>query len=118
MPQYKVIKRGFFHGRMYDPLGKRPVLVVDEPFKDGEKPSWIGDEVKQGEVVENQEQETELPPGFASPKDVVMPHSGNTPIHEPEAEQANPVDFTTNPDEDQSEQGQVTSAEDDIIETL
>lgn len=53
MPSYKVIKPGFFHGRLYDPLGKRPVLHIDKPFpfKKDEKtgkntkvedvPSWL-----------------------------------------------------------------------------
>lgn len=53
MPSYKVLKQGFFHGRLYDPNGKRSVLHTDKPFpfkvnkKTGKKtkvediPSWL-----------------------------------------------------------------------------
>lgn len=45
MPSYKVLKQGFFNGRLYDPEGKRPVLHTDKPFpKKGNKeqvPTWL-----------------------------------------------------------------------------
>lgn len=41
MPQYKVIKPGFYNGKMYDPDGKRPVLVTDKPFPKDKTPSWV-----------------------------------------------------------------------------
>jgi len=41
MPQYRVKARGFFEGRLYDPLGKRKTLHTDKPFKKGEMPSWL-----------------------------------------------------------------------------
>ncbi len=51
MPSYKVLRKGFKHGRLYDPEGKRNVLHTDKPFpfkvKDGKKtkvedvPSWL-----------------------------------------------------------------------------
>ena len=39
MPQYRVKERGFFNGRIYDPNGKRPVLVTAEPLD--KVPSWL-----------------------------------------------------------------------------
>lgn len=45
MPSYKVLGKGFYGGRMYDPAGKRPVLYTDKPFpsKGGKEqvPSWL-----------------------------------------------------------------------------
>lgn len=46
MPKYRVLKPGFFGGRLYDPQGKRSVLHTDKPFPkddDGEEqiPSWL-----------------------------------------------------------------------------
>lgn len=45
MPSYKVLQKGFYGGRQYDPAGKRPVLHTDKPFpsKDGKEqvPSWL-----------------------------------------------------------------------------
>lgn len=45
MPSYKVLKPGFFGGRLYDPTGKRPVLHTDKPFplknKVEQVPSWL-----------------------------------------------------------------------------
>lgn len=45
MPSYKVLKKGFFHGKLYDPEGKRPVLHTEEPFpmkdKKEQVPSWL-----------------------------------------------------------------------------
>ena len=41
MPQYKVTKKAFFNGKLYDPEGKRRVLTVDKPFSKELKPSWV-----------------------------------------------------------------------------
>ena len=45
MPSYKVIEKGFYGGRIYDPNGKRRVLHTDKPFpKKNNKeqvPSWL-----------------------------------------------------------------------------
>lgn len=45
MPSYKVLKQGFFAGRLYDPVGKRPVLHTEKPFPSKNKieqvPSWL-----------------------------------------------------------------------------
>jgi hypothetical protein len=45
MPSYKVIEKGFYGGRIYDPHGKRRVLHTDKPFpKKNNKeqvPSWL-----------------------------------------------------------------------------
>lgn len=41
MPQYQVVSKGFFGGKLYDPSGKRPVLSVDKPFTDKTIPSWV-----------------------------------------------------------------------------
>ena len=45
MPSYKVLQKGFFGGRLYDPAGKRPVLHTDKPFplknKVEQVPSWL-----------------------------------------------------------------------------
>lgn len=42
--QYQVIETGFFGGKLYSPNHpRRSVLVVDKPFKEKEKPSWLGD---------------------------------------------------------------------------
>ena len=38
---YKVIKPGFFNGKLYDPEGKRDTLTVDKPFKKDKIPSWL-----------------------------------------------------------------------------
>jgi len=51
MPQYKVIARGFFNGRLYDPDGKRPILTTDKPFKKNEMPSWLQDMPKETAAV-------------------------------------------------------------------
>lgn len=47
MPRYSLKEKGFFHGRLYDPEGKRKILDVDKPFPKGKKPSWVGDVVKE-----------------------------------------------------------------------
>ena len=39
MPSYRVLKQGFFGGRLYDPKGKRRVLHTEEAFK--KVPSWL-----------------------------------------------------------------------------
>lgn len=39
MPQYKVIDKGYFNDRLYDPEGKRKTLHTDKPFKT--VPSWL-----------------------------------------------------------------------------
>tara|TARA_R110000850_G_scaffold91270_2_gene193834 strand:+ start:6643 stop:6882 length:240 start_codon:yes stop_codon:yes gene_type:complete len=41
MPQYKVVSKAFFGGKLYDPVGKRKVLTVDKPFTDKTLPSWL-----------------------------------------------------------------------------
>ena len=41
MPAYRVLERGFFEGKMYDPRGKRDTMHRDEPFATGEMPSWV-----------------------------------------------------------------------------
>jgi|TARA_R110000744_G_scaffold380326_3_gene500753 hypothetical protein len=41
MPQYKVVSKGFFGGKLYDPDGKRSTLNVDKPFTDKTIPSWV-----------------------------------------------------------------------------
>lgn len=45
MPSYKVLKQGFFAGKLYDPNGKRTMVHTDEPFpmkdKKEQVPSWL-----------------------------------------------------------------------------
>lgn len=41
MPSYRVLNKGFFHGRIYDPDGKRPILDVNKPFTKKTMPSWV-----------------------------------------------------------------------------
>ncbi len=41
MPTYRVIKTGFYDGRLYDPEGKRQTLDRDKPFTKSEMPSWV-----------------------------------------------------------------------------
>lgn len=41
MPQYQVVKKAFFGGKLYDPAGKRTVLTVDKPFTEKNIPSWV-----------------------------------------------------------------------------
>ena len=45
MPSYKVLKPGFYNGRLYDPEGKRPILHTNKPFPSKKKkeqvPSWL-----------------------------------------------------------------------------
>ena len=45
MPSYKVIKKGFYNGTIYDPNGKRRVLHTEKPFPSKDKkeqvPSWL-----------------------------------------------------------------------------
>ena len=33
MPQYRVLKKCFMDGRLYDPQGKRPTYTSDKPLK-------------------------------------------------------------------------------------
>ena len=49
MPSYKVLKRGFFNGRLYDPEGKRTVLTTDKPFSKKNMPSWLAPMPKESE---------------------------------------------------------------------
>lgn len=39
MPQYKVKKQGFMNGVLYQPNGKRNVVVTDKPLKS--VPAWL-----------------------------------------------------------------------------
>jgi len=39
MPKYKVIKKGFYAGKLFDPNGKRPFLHTDRPLKP--VPVWL-----------------------------------------------------------------------------
>lgn len=39
MPQYEVIDKGFYDGKVYDPEGKRRTLHADKPLKP--VPSWV-----------------------------------------------------------------------------
>jgi hypothetical protein len=39
MPNYNVVAKGFMHGRLYDPQGKRRTLNTDMPLKP--IPSWL-----------------------------------------------------------------------------
>jgi len=39
MPSYRVLKTGFFNGKLYSPTGKRKTLTVQKAFK--EIPSWL-----------------------------------------------------------------------------
>lgn len=41
MPSYKVIQKGYFGGKLYDPEGKRKVLKVEKPFGKKDIPSWV-----------------------------------------------------------------------------
>jgi len=48
MPQYKVIKNGFFNGELYSPEGKRSVLSTAKPFtKKNPMPSWLSEMPKE-----------------------------------------------------------------------
>ena len=46
MPTYQVIKKAFHNGRIYDPNGKRRVVVTTRPYTEDDginpKPSWVG----------------------------------------------------------------------------
>ncbi len=66
MPSYNVVRKGFRHGRLYDPNGKRKVIVEELPFtdQDGEnpKPRFVGDEIEMdNEVEESLPEETQFP---------------------------------------------------------
>lgn len=39
MPKYQVTGKGFYEGKVYDPIGKRRVLNTDKPLKP--VPSWL-----------------------------------------------------------------------------
>lgn len=56
MPSYNVISKGFRHSRLYDPNGKRSVIVEEKPFTDADgenpKPRWIGDEIKAEKIAD------------------------------------------------------------------
>lgn len=39
MPSYKVLERGFYDGKLYDPNGKRKVLTTSAKIK--KVPSWL-----------------------------------------------------------------------------
>jgi hypothetical protein len=39
MPRYEVIKSGFYDGKLYDPEGKRKILITADAFKNC--PSWL-----------------------------------------------------------------------------
>ena len=39
MAKYKVIEKGFYEGKLYDPNGKRQFVFTDKPFK--KIPSWL-----------------------------------------------------------------------------
>lgn len=47
MPKYKVLRRGFFNDRLYDPEGKRKVLHTEHSFPNKPKskkedlPAWL-----------------------------------------------------------------------------
>lgn len=45
MPTYKVLHKGFFDGKTFDPNGKRRTLVTDKPFPSKDRkeqvPSWL-----------------------------------------------------------------------------
>lgn len=45
MPSYKVLHKGFFGGRIFDPEGKRPVLHTETPFPSvkgvEQVPEWL-----------------------------------------------------------------------------
>lgn len=47
MPRYQVTEPGFYAGKLYSPDGKRRVLSVDKPFNAKNKPSWVGEEIKE-----------------------------------------------------------------------
>lgn len=52
MPRYKVTARGFYDGKLYDPLGKRPVLDTDKPFtKKNPMPSWVTEMPKESAAL-------------------------------------------------------------------
>lgn len=39
MPKYKVLEKGFYGSKIYDPNGKRPFLHTDKPLKP--VPLWL-----------------------------------------------------------------------------
>ena len=45
MPSYKVLKQGFFGGKLYNPDGKRNTLHTEKPFPSKDKkeqvPTWL-----------------------------------------------------------------------------
>jgi len=43
MPSYKVIETGFFDGQLYEPFGRRSMLIVDKPFTEENMPSWVAE---------------------------------------------------------------------------
>ncbi len=52
MPMYKVIAKGFHHGELYDPEGKRKTLHVDKPFnKKNPMPKWLSEMPKESESL-------------------------------------------------------------------
>jgi len=60
MPTYKVISRGFFDGRMYDPEGKRSILHTDKPFSKKEIPSWLTPIPKESDAVKAKRKSQEV----------------------------------------------------------
>lgn len=56
MPQYRVMKPGFYNGEMYDPQGKRKVLNVEKAFK--KCPSWL-QPIKEESAAQRKKREAE-----------------------------------------------------------
>lgn len=63
---YKVIARGFYGGKLYDPDGKRPVLDVPKSFKKGELPSWLA-EMPKVASRKAEAKKIDSPPSFIDP---------------------------------------------------
>ena len=117
MPSYQVKSQGFYHGRLYGPGTKRPVLTVENPFtaKSGKnpKPSWIGEEVKtpEPEVVDETPKTETLTDDEVKVADVTQTTGEGDPV-DPNA------DFSGSSDIKNSEDAQPSKPASTNVETL
>lgn len=110
MPSYNVERPGFFHGRLYGPNSKRPVLTVDKPFTEKTKPSWVGSEV--AEVVEDKAETPEAGTETLTGDEVKVSEVTTT------TGEQNSADFSGSSDVTNSENAQVAKPVSGNVETL
>ena len=112
MPTYQVIKKAFHNGRIYDPNGKRRVVVTTRPYtEDGgsnPKPSWVG------AVVEAVADEPSAEDVLLAAQKVEETELSQSLAQREAAEEAAPIDFNV----PNSEASEVASPDSGITETI